>query len=608
MADLGNVTTDEKLIIGIGVFAVGGGAILAIGAEIAARLAGAPAKHFSLLLGFQALGHLHAEAAIWHHNAPAGSFVVVCDVVVAIAVAALAVTGVKLFRKAELGAGASPTTLRSRKRDAQGLGCDADESPGILLGDSDYGRYDEPMFVLGQPGSGKSVWLTRNLLHTPGPSIVTSTKPEMFILTAGWHITHDRPVWVFDLSGKVPLDADLRLRWDPLASIRTQRDARIMGRRFAYASGIGKSEDQHWLEAGTGLLEALFWAAALARREQGPGEYVTMATVREWALTPGRVKDAINVLKRFGFESTAEMLTRDLAPENKAAGGGYTASVLGIVSTALAGFSEPALLDACSPAPGEHFDFERFIDERGVLYVVGSPEAQRSGAGVVAAMIEDTLEKAREYRMPQRPPLLLWLDEAPNLAVLPSLPEIVTTGRGEGICPVIIGQTLAKFADAFGPNGADTIREACVVELAYGGQKDIEYLRSLEAISGEATVTTWSESTGPDGGRSRTKAERVRPRFTVEEIRALSPHSAWLVDRHREMRAVKTTPWWLVDDGERVACSVAFAVEHGFARPHEVPNMAKHTRKYKDLLERHAYAPWRVDSEAKKEDIDAELW
>jgi type IV secretory pathway TraG/TraD family ATPase VirD4 len=592
-----NFSGEEKLLFGGIAAVVVGGSLLAAGAELAALVSGASFLHFTPVLGFQAIAHHANEHPLWHGKAPSGVLVIACDAVLLLAAAFLAWFAYHhLWHHAKRLASGDftprATSRTNRKRDAESLGCDPAESPGVLLGDEDYGRYDEPLFVLGQPGSGKTVWIVRNVLHTPGPSIVTSTKPELVFLTAGWHVEQGRPVWVWDLGGTLILDADLRLRWDPIASINSERDARVMGRRFAYASGLGGSNDAHWVEAGTGVLEWLFWAAHLERQRS----HVTMADVRRWALIAGQIEGPAGLLETAGFRAGAAELRRALGEEAAATGGGYTASISGTITTALAGFSEPALLDACSPASHESFDVRRFVEERGIIYVVGSPEAQRSAAGVVAAMIEDTLEKARALRLPQRPPLALWLDEAPNIARLPSLPEIVTTGRGEGILPVIIGQTLAKFAESFGREGADTIRQACPVELAYGGQKDIEYLRSLEAISGETTVDSWSESYGQDGAGSRTKSERVKARYSIEELRALPPHNAWLVDRHRALRPVKTTPWWAYKDGERVARSVAWAEAHGFTRPSDIPSMGKYEKALATWRETYAAMPWRACS------------
>jgi hypothetical protein len=157
----------------------------------------------------------------------------------------------------------------------------------------------------------------------------------------------------------------------------------------------------------------------------------------------------------------------------------------------------------------------------------------------------------------------------------------------------------AKFAESFGREGADTIRQECPVELAYGGQKDIEYLRSLEAISGETTVDSWSESYGQDGAGSRTKSERVKARYSVEELRALPPHNAWLVDRHRALRPVAThttTPCWAHKDGIRVARSVAWAEAHGFTRPSDIPSMGKYQKALATWRETYAAMPWRICS------------
>ena len=97
-------------------------------------------------------------------------------------------------------------------------------------------------------------------------------------------------------------------------------------------------------------------------------------------------------------------------------------------------------------------------------------------APLVAALIEDIVEQARLIAKngPHGrlvPPLSLQLDEAANIAPLPSLPNFVTDGGGTGINVSIFLQALAQARECWGNNCAQTIMDGCAATVVLGGGK-----------------------------------------------------------------------------------------------------------------------------------------
>ncbi len=73
------------------------------------------------------------------------------------------------------------------------------------------------------------------------------------------------------------------------------------------------------------------------------------------------------------------------------------------VSLALGSLADPRVLDAVSPSPGEGFDPEAFIRDRGTLFLLATGSGAGASAALVAALVEDLIETARRLAATRRP-------------------------------------------------------------------------------------------------------------------------------------------------------------------------------------------------------------
>lgn len=83
-------------------------------------------------------------------------------------------------------------------------------------------------------------------------------------------------------------------------------------------------------------------------------------------------------------------------------------------------------------------DFHEFLDAEGTIYLLGKDSEVNSVAPLTTAVTEDLLDIAETHAIASPagrldPPLLAALDEAPNIAPIPSLRQRVADGRGRGI-------------------------------------------------------------------------------------------------------------------------------------------------------------------------------
>jgi TraM recognition site of TraD and TraG len=139
-------------------------------------------------------------------------------------------------------------------------------------------------------------------------------------------------------------------------------------------------------------------------------------------------------------------------------------------------------------------------------------------------------------------PRLLGLDEAGNIAAIPDLPELATTGRGQGIQLLSIFHDLGQVHHRYGKQAA-TVLNGHRAKLFLSGQADTSSLKLAAELLGETMVTETSISSG-DARRSRTASVRRRPLAPPARLRQLRPPHAVLVYGHLPPVRVRLRAWW----------------------------------------------------------------
>jgi type IV secretory pathway TraG/TraD family ATPase VirD4 len=203
------------------------------------------------------------------------------------------------------------------------------------------------------------------------------------------------------------------------------------------------------------------------------------------------------------------------------------------VRRAVDALADPRVLDACSPLAGEQFDVATFLADGGTLYLLGTTGAQLTVAPLVTALVEALVDAGRQRASTQPggrldPPLTLLLDEAANIAPIPSLPNLLADGGGSGITTVCVLQSLAQARARWGLPGADAIWDSATTKLVLGGLAHTEDLSRISKLAGEIDDPVRTRSTGPTG-----PAESVSP----------PGHALGLARRTPPVHAL-LTPWW----------------------------------------------------------------
>ncbi|OUZ07234.1 type VI secretion protein [Aeromicrobium sp. PE09-221] len=419
---------------------------------------------------------------------------------------------------------------------------------GYLLGASRgkqvWASVEDSMLLLGPPRSGKGLHVViPSILDAPGATITTSTRPDNLTATLR---ARERigPVAVFDpqhLAEGVPAG----MRWSPIRGCADPLTAMIRATGLAASTGLGAGGVESggfWEGKTRTALQSLLHAAALDQRSP--------AELFRWTLDPSAAAEAVAILTNAPTAATgwADSLDAmiDADPRTRD-------SIWQGVSLALGALADPRVLDAVSPRPGEDFDPETFLADRGTLYMLATGSGAGASAPLVAAFIEDLVETAR--RMAARspgarldPPVLLALDEIGNLANLPSLPTLMAEGGGTGITTLVVLQSLAQARDRWNENQANAIWDAAIVKVILGGASNSRDLQDLSALIGERDEHTDSITIGDHGSRSSQRSIRRIPILPPDRLRTLPFGTGMVLLRAAPPIVTDLTAWTKRED------------------------------------------------------------
>jgi type IV secretion system protein VirD4 len=407
------------------------------------------------------------------------------------------------------------------------------------------------VLAFGPPDSFKTHGLViPALLEWSGPVVTTSIKPDVLRATLA-HRASLGPVWVYDplgLSGVPPA------RWTPLAHCHSYSDARRVGRMLAEAADVSghKHEDaNYWQLLGAKLLSVLLFAAA------GTGR--SMADVARWVDVQD-VDDVAQALMEIGnpqaLDAWAACTSR---PENT------MGSVYGTAETLLDVFGDPAI---AASAEGCDLDLDELLQgANATLYLYAPASEQERLRPLFELLVSVVIHKAEELAAAQpdgmlNPRLFVCLDEAGNCAAIKKLPQLATTGRGQGIQLLTIWHDEAQLAHRYGKR-ASTVLNGHRAKLLLSGQADPASLELASKLVGDEAVLHTSETTRGDGRGSLTESTAYRRLLPPEALRQLKPRRALLVYGHLPPVRIRLRPWFR----SRRLCTLAMAVDAPVAHP-----------------------------------------
>ncbi|PRZ34814.1 type IV secretion system protein VirD4 [Antricoccus suffuscus] len=379
---------------------------------------------------------------------------------------------------------------------------------------------DQAAMVLGPPGSGKTLaMLLPAFAAAPGGRLFATTKlADIYLAAATIDDASAAPV-IFDPLGQSAGIAPLV--WDPVAGCVNSHLAERRARAFAAGTVTrgGHADDaaRFYMQQASTVIAGLLHAAALSGR--------TIEDVVSWSATgsTGAPTEAEEILRQHPH---AERTWADLLAGSTRGGDDRTVgNTWTTVRQALSVFQHHDVVARCTPTEhGAATDLDAAIAAAVPILVIGKDDEYSSVTPLLTAVIEDILDRVESaadrsaYRR-LAPPFLAAIDELPNTAPIPTLPQRVADGRGRGLCVLYAAQGYAQLATRYGENVARALSATTNVWCIFGGSKDSRYNKELSDLIG--TVEVSRASTQHDLGM---RGSRQSMQLTREDKAVIEPH------------------------------------------------------------------------------------
>jgi len=166
----------------------------------------------------------------------------------------------------------------------------------------------------------------------------------------------------------------------------------------------------------------------------------------------------------------------------------------------------------------------------------GSTGAQLSLAPLVAAIIEDLVDRGRRLAAHSTggrldSPLLLVLDEAANIAPLPTLPSPLADGGGVGIPTVAVFQSLAQARARWGDAATDAMWAASTIKIHPRRARQNLRPRGNLPLNRRLRRRTVHNNTRRPPTRSSSTVRKT-PALSPQALRRLGPGEAVMLPRN----------------------------------------------------------------------------
>lgn len=395
---------------------------------------------------------------------------------------------------------------------------------------------EQSVVLIGRSGKGKTRRvIAPNVMLWPGVVVATTTKRDLLDIVAPCR-THRGTVWCWDPCeqvGELPPGVQ-RLDLSLVAGCDDMTVARRRARALAQRAGRGVTDGDLWQDASVQLIALLLHAAALRGLPD--------TAVRSW-VAQHRLDAAIEICAEHGSADAQETLRGLL---NTRAGRSVD-SLWFQVGTTWAALDSGPVRSSLARAATCAWDPVDFLGRPNTLVMVTPDNAQEDLTALAVCLLEDV--RAAALRLADATPggalalpLLLALDECRNIAPIPSLANLLTTGRSRGIHVLAAFQHYAQAVHLWGSEAPGLVFSgATSVFFSDCGEREVT--ARLSELSGrcwipQVTRGTSRSAEGPfarwrvwetSHGHSEQHGVVEVAVYTEAEIRAIPSSSAWVL-------------------------------------------------------------------------------
>jgi len=371
------------------------------------------------------------------------------------------------------------------------------------------------------------------LLEWEGPVVVTSVKGDLLAATIGRR-SQMGEVMTFDPVGVSGVGYTTQAT--PLWGAESWHGAMQVAHWLCSAAQPDKSglqDADFWFATAEKLLAPLLFAAATG------GE--TMTDVVRW-LDEGPDANQAKVAELLGKADERDAELAWQATQNREER--QRSSVYTTAEVIVSAFGDERV--KANTAEPEYTPELLLDGEYNALYLCAPLQEQERLRPMFSMIVQELLSYAYERAAadgPLDPPLLLLLDEAANIAPIPDLDAIASTGAGQGIQLLSVFQDMAQVATVYGQR-ASTIVNNHRAKLFGTGISDPDTLDYISRVAGVAEFEQRSRNTGERGRRSETQGNTYRDLAPANVVRERDPGSALLMYHNLPLAKIGLRLWF----------------------------------------------------------------
>lgn len=394
--------------------------------------------------------------------------------------------------------------------------------------------------VIAPQQSGKTLMdLLHKVIDAPAGVITTSTKLDLFLLTALARERSGSKVYLLDLTGAVHWHR--RVRWSPIHGCTTVKAAKRRAQSLVQATTAGGASDNVGNHAfferrATDVMTAYLLAAGLSG-----------ATIDEFVgwCQNDRDTEAATILRHSRqFAAVRRTLQQAQSVVDETRSG-----IWETLRDAIACLTDPDVaLNSLPRIDEDSFDPETFVRSGGSLYVIGSEDDAAQQAPLITAFVQEILDTARRLALADSsetgherltPPFTAVLDEIASICPLPDLPDTLSDSAGRGVLIHYALQSPAQAQARWGKSAA-TLFDNTTALTILGGLKSEETLKWASLLVGRRLEERRTRQTG------RTFTDPDSRQIGHERVDILEPAAVRLIPRGRALLIMRSMPAMIV--------------------------------------------------------------
>lgn len=409
-------------------------------------------------------------------------------------------------------------------------------------------NWEQRVRIVARSGWGKTMRLLVPIIRgLPGPAVISSIEPEIFMSTVRartwrrrpcrWRLLRvlpayrrrrKYPVFVVDFTSPATRFAAgwPTVRWNPIPGcqdyIVATRRANALVHATDKESKVSGETDKFFRTSATQVLAAWLHAAALSGA-------VELEHINVW-LRDGEITEPRALLEAAGDRADQTALTnmlKHLDPK----GGRTTSGVERYLVFALSSLCSGDGRALCGSAREPQFAMDKLIQAQGTVYLLAEPERMATARPLLSLIAEEMFlaaervarrQPGRVKRLPQ--PFVGVLDELRYGVRVAQLPYVANVLRKFGISYLYAVQSAGQEETLYGEQDAEELRSAAATSI-YGGI-DPASAREVADRAGQTAIVV---ATRGDGSFS--EQTQMRDVFTIADQQKLGDGESVIVGR-----------------------------------------------------------------------------